>query len=150
MITVGLDGRAAQGRRSLDTDAVGALLNDRAHSAEALRHGGDPVAFLDAELARAVDACDAFGLGRQHEQGRDLVDGGRYVGGFEDGGTKALPGDGHHAARLDVARRPFDLDLAAHRSQHREEGDPGRVEADITDDDRPARPQCRRRHPEGG
>ena len=138
-----------QGARSPDADAVRVLFHDGTHAAEAIRHGGDPVALLDAELAGAVDGRDARGLGRQHEQDRDLVDRRRHVGGLQDDRLKALAGDGDRAARLDIAGRPLDLDVGAHRSQQGEERGPGRVETDITDDDRPARPQRRGRHPEG-
>src|SRR5438067_692251 len=141
VIPAGVDGRALQRGRSLDADAVRALFHDGAHAAKAIRHGGDPVALLDAELPGTVDRRDALSLGRQHEQDRDLVDGGRHLGGPENDGTKALRGDGHHSARLDITGRPLDLDVGAHRSQQGEERGPGWVETDVTDDHRPARAQ---------
>src|SRR2546429_5215042 len=102
VIPAGLDGRALQGARSLDADAVRVLFHDGTHAAKAIRHGGDPVALLNAELPGTVDGRDALGLGRQHEQDRDPVDGGRHLGGPEDDGTKALASDGHRAARLHI------------------------------------------------
>src|SRR5205823_10096096 len=125
---------------SLDADAVRSLYDNGAHVAKAIRHGSDAVALLDAELTGTVDGRDALGLGRQHKKDRDLVDGGRYVGGCQGGGAQMLTRDRYHAARLDIAGRPLDLDVGAHRSQQCEERCPGRVETDITDDDRPARP----------
>ena len=67
----------------VDADAIRALVDHRPHPPKALRHGGDAVALFDPKLPGAIDGRDALGLCRQGEEYRDLIDGGRHLGGAD-------------------------------------------------------------------
>src|SRR5207237_1313774 len=66
----------------------------------------------DGDAVRVRDRSRTGGNERRHRQ----RDGGRYVGGCQGGGAQMLTRDRYHAARLDIAGRPLDLDVGAHRS----------------------------------
>src|SRR5258708_19656855 len=76
MIAVRLDLSAVQAARGAarHAQAVGKLLDFRAHSAEVFRQYSDAIAFLHAQLGRVADLNSLLGIWTKHGDRRKLID----------------------------------------------------------------------------
>ncbi len=80
MIAVAFDRAAAQAGAAAQPEAIIEKLVLHSEHAQALRHGGQPVALLDAQLHRPPHQRFSFRDGRRDEEHRKLVDGERHQG----------------------------------------------------------------------
>ena len=77
MIAVAVDAAARKAGAAPDPQAILQQLIFHAEPAEALRHGGEAIAFLHAQLVSPADERLPFRAGRRDEEHRQLVDAGR-------------------------------------------------------------------------
>ena len=132
--------------------AVGSTLPPSAFSA--IGHGGDPVGLLAAQLGRVADRRRPLGKAGGERHQRQLVDRQRHVG-AADLGSRA----GRGMADADVGDRlaalvlapPLDRDrLGPHPPQDLEQARPGRVGADVVEQQVAAEDDRRGEDEEGG
>ena len=135
MVAVGVDLPAAQTARATDDEAVLGRLDLAAQAAQAVDHRGDPIRFLDPQLARPPDHGLAFGKAAQQRHQRQLVDGQRHLVGLDGSRLDRRAADievGHRLLRAEGADR---LQLAeddrAHPLEDAQEARPRPVDAHV-------------------
>ena len=154
MVKIDRHRTAAPGRlaaRSRDHQIIGAFLDLHAGGGKPPRHGGQAVAFLDAQFLQPLHAGFALGQGRGDGEDRVFVD---HRGGAlrRNGDALERPGrDTQVRDRLSrFLARTQHLDLGPHFAQRRQDTGTQRIEADVLQRNVRARHQQRRDQGKGG